>query len=243
MLRARTPFDAGTARFGPRRSLVRVLLLAAVLAGIATAAHTLLMVHHVHAASTQRTAATPYVGHGIFAYTQTCSRARTSHTPTSPADCIKWSRSGPVNVVIYVRHGSAAATISRVWKKADGHWLVAEAAGDGTNGCPSGWVGSKQQFQLRLTARSRRHIKLVTLACRSPAGTVVVGDAHTDMWTQSCGGDYMVDVDKARDSLVASLRGVPGVTVTYRPGPPAIFPSRCGGAVRSDGRVAYITIG
>jgi hypothetical protein len=74
---------------------------------------------------------------------------------------------------------------------------------------------------------------------------LVFGDAHTDAYdARHCHGDHMVDTDRARDALVAGLRGRPGVTVSYRQDRSAAttYAGGCGQPVGTDGRVAYITV-
>lgn len=191
----------------------------------------------------------PGIAPDITPFARTCARSRGHSTALTPAQCLAWTESGPVNVVI-VDAGPQSVyqfllTQARPrWHPAQGKWLVAEAATLGSGGgCLGGWHASRQQVELRLSPTSRRHFKLISLPCRTTGSDeVVIGDAHTDLWTPVC-GDHVVDLDQARDQLVQSLASAePGVQVSYRQAypPGQSYPAGCGGQVTTDGRVAYV---
>ena len=109
------------------------------------------------------------------------------------------------------------------------------------------WRPTARQLELRLDRVTRRHIKLSDGTCAAESGTdaVVFGTAHTDRYDlRRCGGDYVVDVDHARDDLVAALvHGAPGRTATYSIAAPRTYSlGGCETALATDGRVAYVTV-
>lgn len=185
------------------------------------------------------------VGGDVSDTTRTCARSRNGATATVPAACLQWSDGGPVNVVIVAPDPAAALAVASGWSPGQGGWLVAEAhVVGGPARCAPGWVASGRQFEHRLDAVTRRHVKLIAVSCDGIAGGlgVTVADAHTDHWDRNCGGDHAVDWDAARDQLVAALVAGGGHlswTQARRAG--SLYPSGCGPAVRTDGRVAYVT--
>lgn len=185
----------------------------------------------------------------VAASTRTCSHGRGPTIATRPADCVDWTASGPVNVVIVGPPSSdpSQALLDSTrppWQPARGRWLVAEAEVVNRDARCSGWRPSRQQVELRLSRTERHHFKVIGVSCQRWAlrSSVVVGDAHTDQWTPDC-GDQMVDLDHARDTLVTSLlTGARGSRVDYRQRyPPGLrYRGGCGHWVTSDGRVAIV---
>lgn len=191
----------------------------------------------------------PGLDTGVAASTRTCAHARGPVIATRPADCVDWTESGPVNVVIV---GPPSTDPSQAlldstrppWQPARGRWLVTEAEVVNRDARCSGWRPSMEQVELRLGDRERHHFKVIGVSCPRWArrSSVVVGDAHTDQWTPDC-GDQMVELDHARDALVTSLlAGAHGSRADYRQRYPPWLRYRggCGHWVTSDGRVAIV---
>jgi hypothetical protein len=140
--------------------------------------------------------------------------------------------------------GDPSTAISRVWAPARGRWLIAQADLSGRGHC-SDWSASTTQWEKRVNATTRRHIKLIPADCAFSGARAYVGDAHTDLFERHrCGGDRMGDMIGARDVLVADIqKRLPGVRVTYITARLAQqVPDGCGGKVADDGRVAYVVI-
>lgn len=190
--------------------------------------------------------ALPRLGRDIGEVTRTCRHSVTGRTPTRGADCTVWDISGPVNVVITTAGVSPWIALTRSgWRPARGTWLVADGLVEPHPGCAGGWRDSREQLELRLTPIVRRHLKLIHVQCALPGTVTVFGDAHTDSYDlRSCAGDHLVDLDRARDAVAASLRALPQVSITYRQEwvPGTRYSGGCGHEVSTDGRVAYITI-
>jgi hypothetical protein len=193
----------------------------------------------------------PGVDTRVAAFTRTCHQARGRLSATRAADCVDWTASGPVNVIIVAPPSTDPSlalldSTRPAWTPARGRWLVAEAEVVNRDKRCSGWLPSRQQVELRLNPRERHHFKLIGVSCPRWAqrSSVVVGDAHTDQWTPDC-GDQMVDLDHARDALVSSLlAGASAARAEYRQRYP---PGRrywggCGHWVPSDGRVAVVRL-
>lgn len=196
------------------------------------------------AAAAKGVAAIPRVGTDLSDTTRTCARAQSTTTPTVPDACVQWSDSGPLNLIVVAPDPAATLATSPGWTAGQGGWLVAEARTvGGPAKCTPGWEPSGRQFERRLTAVSRRHVKLIPVACAGiPKGLhAVVADAHTDQWDRKC-GDHAVDWDVARDQLAAALvaRGGHISWVHARPAGTS-YPAGCGQSVATDGRVAYVT--
>lgn len=236
----------------PRHRLLVSVAVCALLVLVAVAL-TVLHPHRAHAVALKsgRAAAARVepAGSGVLERivstpTRTCSRSRVPGTPASSAQCLAWLASGPVNVVLEDPSRDPVDAVAEVWAPARGHWLVAQADLEALSGC-GGWTDSGPQFELRLTQVGRRHAKLVPADCAFPGMRAYVADVHTDQYDyRRCGGDYMVDVDAARDAFVASLATIPGTHVTWVQARPAgiTFVGGCGNLVRSDGRVAVVTL-
>ncbi|HEY6378936.1 MAG TPA: hypothetical protein VI316_07130 [Candidatus Dormibacteraeota bacterium] len=189
----------------------------------------------------------PTVGDALGAGIQTCAASRTNRTPTTEGECALWGEVAPVNVVIAARSASALATtwsdLGSIWRPAHGRWLVARG-GLGPE-CGGGWRSTGRQIELRLNPASRRHLKIVSADCSGDGGFLVAfGTAHTDRYDRHrCHGDYMVDLDRARDDLVAGLLATHhALSVHYARSPMARtdYPGGCGSHVVTDGRVAYV---
>lgn len=187
----------------------------------------------------------PIAGADVAPLTRTCDQP----LATTAADCESWATSGPINVALVAPDGTDPSAVvlnatSPRWRPAEGRWLVAEADVVGGTGC-RGWQPTSTQVELRLSPVKRRHFKTIALHCSVHSGRrVIIGDAHTDDWTRPC-GDHMIDLDQARQALVASLVATHAAArVTYREEyPPGLrYPAGCGQGVTSDGRVAIITL-
>jgi hypothetical protein len=189
----------------------------------------------------------PTVGDALGAGIQTCAASRASRTPTTSGECALWGTVAPVNVVIAARSAGALdatwSDLGSIWRPAHGQWLVARGALGPE--CGGGWRSTGRQIELRLNPASRRHLKIVSASCTGDGGFLVAfGTAHTDRYDRRrCQGDYMVDLDRARDDLVAGLPATHHVvSVRYARSPitRADYPGGCANHVVTDGRVAYI---
>jgi hypothetical protein len=189
----------------------------------------------------------PTVGDALGAGIQTCAASRANRTPTTGGECALWGTVAPVNVVIAARSASALdatwSDLGSIWRPAHGQWLVARGALGPE--CGGGWRSTGRQIELRLNPASRRHLKIVSANCSGDGGFLVAfGTAHTDRYDRHrCHGDYMVDLDRARDDLVAGLFATHhAVSVRYARSPitRTDYPGGCGNHVVTDGRVAYV---
>ena len=181
---------------------------------------------------------------------RTCTASLVAATPTVPSECAAWLPAAPLNVVLVAPRGTNVGSellseTDPAWQPARGGWLVEEAGVTASPSvpCDPGWYASGTQLELRLSGRSRRHLKLIPLSCHLPGGAeVVVASAHTDVWTQGC-GDHVVDADRAREALVAALLAADSeARVQYRQDYAAgtLYGGGCHGRFVSDGRVAVI---
>lgn len=180
---------------------------------------------------------------GLGGAERTCSRDRQGHVATAPDQCTNWVVSGPMNIVILAPRGDPTDALRTAWRPAEGSWLVAEAQLHAP-GCAD-WSPSTAQFELRLDHVTRRHLKIIPADCAFPGMHAVVGDVHTDAYDgRRCGGDHMVDMNGARDALVARLSARPNTSVRYVQvrGPWPVV-GGCGTWALDDGRVAVVTLG
>lgn len=180
---------------------------------------------------------------------ETCLRSPGRPAAVRGQDCAAWAPSGPVDVIIVSHTATPLALLPATgpWHAASGNWLVARGATSGrVAACPAATIFSAEQVELRINRVTRRHFKAMHAPCSLRGGLhVTFGEAHTDLYDlATCGGDHMIDLDVARDALVDGLRSIAGATVVYvqnnRPG--QLYPSGCGPAVTSDGRVAIVTL-
>jgi len=191
----------------------------------------------------------PKVGPEVGVTTRTCAESLISGTPTVGHECARWDGSGPVNVVLTLvnRDPYHEALAPGKWRPAQGNWLVLQGFTNETpKGCDKGWRDSNRQIELRMSPIVRRHFKFIYLTCSQEDGSIAVfGEAHTDRYDiERCGGDYVIDFDKARDDLIAAYKSRPHVKVIMSQGHPsgATYPSGCGDQVASDGLVAAIQL-
>jgi hypothetical protein len=190
----------------------------------------------------------PAIGQEISLNTRSCQSSKVDGTPVTGHECSTWAQAGPINVVVLFKNRRPFdELVSKTdWTAASGNWLVLQGQTDEKyKGCGASWRDDTQQVQYRLDPTTRRHWKMIYEDCtQSDGSSVVFGQAHTDKYdVVKCGGDYAIDWDQARDSLVDAFRVLPNTDVQLlQVGKATKYPGGCKTWVNTDGYVAFITL-